>query len=146
MRTNILPWRDYFLNLAHFTAERSKDPSTQVGCVLVRDNRILATGYNGMPLGMHEETSDWERPQKYDRVLHAEANAIGDAARRGVSTNGSTAYTTHFPCLGCAKILIAAGVDMVVSQRMMAAGWDEEHKKAAYLFDRCGVNYEVVDQ
>lgn len=137
-------WDTTFMNLAESLAvDRSKDESTQVGCVLVnRDMDPIAFGYNGFGEGSQETDELWERPQKYDHVIHAEANAIGRAARRGHSTEGSTAYITVFPCLNCAKTLIAAGVKRVVADRTLR-GWDEDHKKAAAEFDRCGVVYQV---
>src|SRR3546814_12912837 len=74
-------------------------PSTQVGAVLVdADNHIIATGYNGFPPGIEETPARWQRPDKYERVIHAEMNAIAHAARAGHSTAGATLYCTHFPC------------------------------------------------
>jgi dCMP deaminase len=138
-------WGDYFLEMAHMVASRSKDPSTQVGCVLVVDNEVIATGYNGMPAGAEETAGVWERPLKYDLVLHSEVNAVGRAARNGVSTRGAIAYLTHFPCLGCAKVLAGAGISRVVAQRLMATGWDEEHQKAARLFEYAGITYQIIE-
>lgn len=141
----VATWDSYFLDLAHHVASRSKDPSTQVGCVLVRRNEVVATGYNGMPAEAEEKPHHWERPIKYDLVLHSEVNAVGRAARNGVSVLGTTAYLTHFPCLGCAKVLAAAGVVRVVAQRLMHSGWDEEHLKARQLFAYAGIAVEVIE-
>lgn len=133
------------MNLAlSLAADRSKDSSTQVGCVIVDENRDpVAFGYNGFGPGSEETEEMWERPEKYDHVIHAETNAVGRAARRGCSTEGCTAYITAFPCLPCAKILIAAGIKKVVALRLIH-GWDDDHRKAAKEFTRCGVGYVII--
>jgi dCMP deaminase len=128
------------MNLAlSIAADRSKDPNTQVGCVIVNaDKDPVAFGYNGFGPGSNETDELWERPTKYDHVIHAETNAVGRAARRGCSTVDCTAYITAFPCLPCAKVLIAAGIKRVVVSRLLH-GWDEDHLKAKMEFERCGV-------
>lgn len=126
-------WAKYFKDLAEKTASRSKDPSTQVGAVLVdTDKNIVATGYNGFPSGITETPERWERPGKYDLVIHAECNAIARAAKRGVKTDGCILFVTHFPCLNCAKTIIAAGIQEVAFGQTVK-GWDEDHKKAYAL-------------
>lgn len=141
------PWDTTFMNLALSIAQdRSKDSSTQVGCVLVDPNKDpVAFGYNGFGPGSEETDELWTRPVKYDHVIHAETNAVGRAARRGCSTEGCTAYLTAFPCLPCAKVLIAAGIVRVVALRLLK-GWDDDHRKSAAEFDRCGVKYEIWNQ
>ena len=137
-------WDETFMNLAlSIAADRSKDPNTQCGCVIVdRNNDPVAFGYNGFGPGSEETDELWERPIKYDHVIHAETNAIGRAARRGCSTEGATAYITHLPCLTCAKVLIAAGIKTVVCGGPIH-GWDEDHDKAKKEFVRCGVRLWV---
>ena len=137
-------WDETFMNLAWSIADdRSKDPRTQCGCVIVdKHNDPVAFGYNGFGPGSKETDELWERPEKYDHVIHAETNAIGRAARRGCSTEGATAYITHLPCLPCAKVLIAAGIKKVVCGGPIH-GWDEDHKKAEKEFARCGVELEL---
>ena len=137
-------WDATFMRLAiSIAASRSKDPSSQVGCVLVDTNRDpVAFGYNGFGEGSPETETLWQRPIKYDHVIHAETNAVGRAAKRGCSTSGCTAYVTAFPCLSCAKVLIAAGIVRVVA-RTVLHGWNEDHRKASREFDRCGVEHEV---
>ncbi len=144
MRKDILTWDETFMELARVIAEcRSKDPSTQVGCVIVNEDMDpVAFGYNGFGPKAIETDKMWERPEKYDHVIHAETNAIGRAARRGCSTVGCTAYITAFPCLPCAKVLIAAGIKRVVAYEVLH-GWDGDSKKAAFEFQRCGIKYEV---
>lgn len=139
-------WDITFMNLALSIAnDRSKDPNTQVGCVLVdSDKNPVAFGYNGFGPGAEETDELWQRPTKYDHVIHAEANAVGRAAKRGVATQGCTAYVTAYPCLSCAKVLIAAGVSWVIALKVLR-GWDEDHLKANKEFIRCGVRVTILE-
>ena len=142
MRT-VKPWEDYFFDLAILAASRSKDPSTQVGCVLVSEDKdIVSTGYNGFAPGVNESEELWERPAKYGRVLHAELNAVSRAARRGVATGGCTAYVTHHPCDQCTKTLIAAGISSIVCGGTLK-GWDESHNLARTLAEEAGVSIRL---
>lgn len=133
-------WDETFMNLAKSIAkDRSKDPNTQVGCVIVDESKDpVAFGYNGFGPGSAENYDLWQRPKKYDHVIHAETNAVGRAAKRGCATGGCTAYVTAFPCLPCAKVLIAAGIKRVVSGPPLR-GWDNDHRKALHEFERNGV-------
>ncbi len=142
----VSPWGVTFMNLAlSIAADRSKDPNTQVGCVIVDENMDpVAFGYNGFGPGSEETEELWQRPAKYDHVIHAETNAIGRAARRGCSTEGATAYITAFPCLPCAKVLIAAGIKEVVALRLIH-GWDDDHRKAKQEFARCGATVTILE-
>lgn len=109
-------WDEYFLDIAFSVAERSTCDRAHVGAVLVRDKRILATGYNGSPAGLPhcDEVGHLMVDGHCVRTLHAEQNAIIQSALHGVSSEGATAYVTHQPCLTCAKMLINAGVERVV--------------------------------
>lgn len=107
-------WDGYFLAIAHAVATRSKDPRTQVGAVLTRDRDVLSHGYNGFLPGVYEIPERWEAPLKYQRVVHAEVNAVARAARNGIRTEGSTLYVTLAPCLNCGKVVAAAGVIEIV--------------------------------
>jgi dCMP deaminase len=105
-------WDEYFMATALLIASRSACGRLHVGCVLVsggvQRNRIVAAGYNGfLPGAPHRSRI---RDDHEQATVHAEQNAISDAARRGVSVDGATAYVSHFPCIGCAKIMAAAGV------------------------------------
>ena len=109
-------WDEYFLDIAFTVAERSTCDRAHVGAVLVRDKRILATGYNGSPMGLPhcDEVGHLIVDGHCVRTLHAEQNAIIQSALHGISSEGATAYVTHQPCLTCAKMLINAGVRRVV--------------------------------
>lgn len=117
-------WDEYFMEAAHLAASRATCITASVGAVLVRDRQILATGYNGPPAKLsHCKEQGFCYPELEQcgkgspfpsRAIHAEVNAIAQAAKHGISTNGSTIYVTHQPCLHCLKLLIAAGVQEVV--------------------------------
>lgn len=108
-------WNQYFAELATLTAARSTCPRASVGCVLVKDNRVVATGYNGSAPGMPHctDVGCFTEGKHCIRTIHAEVNAIAQAARTGVTTEGATAYVTHTPCLSCGKALAAAGISTV---------------------------------
>lgn len=107
-------WDTRFLDVAGRIATWSKDPRTKVGAIAVRDRRILATGYNGLPRGVADTPDRMQPPAKYEHTLHAEANLPAQAAREGVSLAGSTVYVTHHPCAQCAALLINAGIARIV--------------------------------
>ena len=110
-------WDEYFMNIARAVASRSTCSRRSVGALVVRDKRILATGYNGAPAGLrhcdHEGGADM-RDGHCARSTHAEQNAIVQAARHGTTIDGATVYCTAQPCLTCAKLLVNAGVKRVV--------------------------------
>ena len=117
-RIDYIGWDDYFMGASLLAADRSKDPSTQVGaCIVSDDNRILSTGYNGFPQGCSDDDFPWNRDEalgetKYNFVVHAELNAILNAG--GKSLVGSRIFVSLFPCHECAKAIIQAGVKEVV--------------------------------
>ncbi len=108
-------WDEYFMATALLIASRSACGRLHVGCVLVsageHANRIVAAGYNGFLPGTPHRSR--VRDGHEQATVHAEQNAIADAARRGVSVAGATAYVSHFPCIHCAKVLAAAGIRTV---------------------------------
>jgi dCMP deaminase len=109
-------WDDYFIKIALTVAERSTCDRANVGAVLVRERRILTTGFNGSPSGLaHCETDGHLLVDGHCvRTIHAETNAIIQAALHGVSTRDATCYVTHFPCIICTKTLINAGISRIV--------------------------------
>ena len=117
-RIDYIGWDDYFMGVSLLAADRSKDPSTQVGaCIVSDDNRILSTGYNGFPQGCSDDDFPWNRDEslgetKYNFVVHAELNAILNAG--GKSLIGSRIFVSLFPCHECAKAIIQSGVKEVV--------------------------------
>lgn len=101
-------WDEYFRDLVELTATRSSCSKLHVGCILVRDNRIISQGYNGFMSGFPHTPCDRDGHEML--TVHAEQNAIVDCAKRGVSCDGCTAYITHYPCLNCFKLLMSAGI------------------------------------
>ena len=106
-----LTWDEYFSKIVKVTAERSPCERLQVGCLLVKDNRIISQGYNGFLPGCPHESI--VRDNHEQATLHAEQNALMDCAKRGVSCEGCTAYVTHYPCIICARLLLAGGIKKI---------------------------------
>lgn len=111
-----IDWNEYFMLQAMIVSSRSTCDRASVGCVLVRDKRVIATGYNGALSGLDDcDTIDhYLRNGHCVRTMHSEANAIAQCARFGISCNKATAYVTHFPCLNCTKALIQSGITKIV--------------------------------
>jgi len=104
-------WNEYFKEIVLATAKRSPCERLKVGCLLVRDNRIIAQGYNGFLPGCPHDSI--VRDNHEQATVHAEQNAICDCAKRGVSCDDSTAYITHYPCLICSRLLFASGISKI---------------------------------
>jgi len=118
MIRNEMSWDELFILQAALIAQKSKDPSTKVGCIIVNDdNVILSTGFNGFPRGIEEDWKDrWTRPEKYFWVEHAERNAIYNAARNGIKLYGARAYLNWEPkpCADCTRALIQVGIKEII--------------------------------
>jgi dCMP deaminase len=141
-------WHVRFIKLAHEVAEWSKDPSTKVGCVLVKNKRVISTGYNGFPKNISDSFDRlMDREQKYEMTVHAEINAITTAALHGVSTEGATAYITFNPCSRCSAVLINAGIDSVYvsTANDIPTRWLENFILASKMLAEAGVEYKTID-
>ena len=116
-RQDYISWDEYFMGLAHLSAMRSKDPSTQVGAVIVdQEHKVVGIGYNGLPIGCSDDEFPWDREggmleTKYAFVVHAELNAILNSTR---DLHGCTLYVSLFPCNECAKAIIQSGIRKIV--------------------------------
>lgn len=120
-------WNDYFMILCYLISKRSSCERLHVGCVLVKDRRIIATGYNGhLPGTVHDSVIINGHEQM---TIHAETNAIADAAKRGISVADSTAYVTHIPCINCVKILLASGIIHII--------YGEDYKNDPLVINLC---------
>ena len=106
-----LTWHEYFANIALLASTRSTCSRLHVGCVIVRDNRILAMGYNGYFSGTPHIPMITDGHEQ--GTIHAEQNAVSHAAKIGTSLQGSVAYITHFPCSSCFKTLVSAGISNI---------------------------------
>ncbi len=145
-RENYLSWDEYFMGVALLSAQRSKDPGTQVGaCIVGQDNKILSMGYNGMPIGCPDDEMPWDREgdpldTKYLFVCHAELNAILNHGRAGLE--GARVYTTLFPCNECAKAIIQSGIREVIYLQDKYAESDSVIASKR-MFDMTGVTYRA---
>lgn len=141
-------WDNYFLEIAETVAKRSTCLRRRVGAVIVKDERILATGYNGAPRGLpHCEEVGCLREKmgvpsgerhELCRGIHAEQNAVIQAALYGVSTQGGIVYTTTHPCAVCAKILVNAGIKKVVTRA------DYPDPLAKEILDLAGIPVVII--
>jgi len=108
-------WDEFFMRHVYLVASKSKDPSTKIGAVIVKDNNIISSGYNGFARGVSDDPIRYnDREMKYLLVCHGEFNAVVSAARHGISTLGSTIYTQGIPCNECAKSVIQSGIKTVI--------------------------------
>jgi dCMP deaminase len=132
MPHNRPPWDDYFMDITFQVSRRSTCDRAHVGSTIVKDKRILTTGYNGAPAGLPhcDEIGHLMIAGHCVRTLHAEQNAIIQAALHGVSVAGGTLYVTHQPCLTCAKMIINAGI-----RRVVYAGHYPDENAVAFLRD-----------
>ncbi|MBD3258973.1 cytidine deaminase [candidate division GN15 bacterium] len=148
-RTSYISWEEYFMAVAQLSAQRSKDPNTQVGaCIVNRNKRIIGIGYNGFPAGCSDDELPWSRDglfldTKYPYVCHAEMNAITNATNRP-DLNGATLYVSLFPCNECAKLIVQVGITEVVFLQ------DKYHDEEVFIasrriFDMAGVKYRALE-
>jgi len=110
--TDRITWDEYFMALAVLTSARSSCNRLHVGCVLVKDKRVLATGYNGFLANAPHISR--VRNNHEQNTCHSEINAVTDCAKRGVSCKDSTAYITYYPCISCLKCLVSAGITKII--------------------------------
>lgn len=138
-------WTEYFRQIAHTVKLKSKDKHTQIGAVIVGSNsEIRSTGYNSFPRGIEDFHDERQlRPEKYYFMTHAEQNAVINAARIGVSTNGCKMYMTcSIPCADCAKAIINAGIVEIFCEPIdeeMETRWGEHTKRSLIMFKEAGV-------
>jgi dCMP deaminase len=143
-------WHQYFLTITHQVAERSTCTRAKVGAVIVRDKNILATGYNGSPAGLPHctelgcliytsRTPTGEIEENCFRTIHAEINAIAQAAKNGASIRDADIYITHTPCIHCLKVLINTGIRRIFYER------DYKTHTLSDLLRYSGVHLERVE-
>ena len=145
-RKDYINWDEAFMTMAKVAAMRSKDPSTQVGAVIVdKDNHILSVGYNGAPNGYEDSDFPWARDgeeleTKYPYVCHAEMNAISNFNGNKTALKGAKIYVSLFPCNECTKLLIQNGIKDIIYE-------SDKHKDSnsviasKMMLDKCGVLY-----
>lgn len=144
-------WDEYFMKIVELVGSRSTCDRGRPGCIIVKDHRILATGYAGSPVGMphcdeagHEMQKaigdDGTVSEHCVRTLHAEVNAVCQAAKNGISIDGATLYIKFTPCYTCAKMLINVGIKRIVAQVKYHAG-----DKSIKLFKNAKVKFELLE-
>jgi dCMP deaminase len=147
-----MDWNEYFMRLVYLTASKSKDPRTKIGAVLVKDNRIISTGFNGFPYNVDDNEERYNhRDTKLKFIVHGEDNAILQCALLGHSTKDSTLYTQGIPCNECAKSVIQAGVKKVVYHTQWplltnSISWVEACKISSIMLEEAGVKVEDFNQ
>ena len=149
--TDRISWDEYFYGLVNLIAQRSVCLRRKVGCLVARNNQILCTGYNGPPAGHPhpEEIGGCERDiegiKSGERLelcvcLHAEQNALLQAARHGTTVEGATIYVTVFPCPICARMIANSGI-----KHVRVFGTYPGEDRSRLMFDRCGIDYAYLD-
>jgi len=146
-RSNYISWDEYFMGVALLSAQRSKDPNTQVGACIVNDkNKIVGAGYNGLPIGCSDDEFSWSKEgdfmdTKYPFVCHAELNAILNNI--GMDLRGCTIYTALFPCNECTKAIIQSGISTVVYLSDKYEQTDAA-RASKLMLDKAGIAYRKV--
>ena len=146
-RSNYISWDEYFMGVALLSAQRSKDPNTQVGACIVNDkNKIVGAGYNGLPIGCSDDEFSWSKEgefldTKYPFVCHAELNAILNNI--GMDLKGCTIYTALFPCNECTKAIIQSGISTVV---YLSDKYEQSDSARAskMMLEKAGIAYRKV--
>ena len=140
-------WDVRWLEMAGIVSTWSKDPSTQIGAIAVKDKRLVSTGYNGFPRGIQDYDDRWNnREEKYKYVVHAEMNCIYNANYHNQSLKGSTMYIVGLPvCHECAKGIIQAGVVRVVAEFKDAPlKWARSTEITEKMFKEAGIIYDQI--
>jgi dCMP deaminase len=150
-------WHEYFFKMVDLAAQKSKDPTTPVGAIVVGpDKEIRATGFNGFPRGVHDLPERYEdRNQKLFYIEHAERNAVYNAARVGVSLKGCSIYLRFWPCVECAKAIIQAGITTVFVSKdtyedqskkweRPNAEWNKSMQIGKQMMIEAGISLEIV--
>ena len=140
-----LSWEEYFMTLALVASMKSKDPSTQVGAVIVdnKSKKVISSGYNGFPRYLDDSQIPQTRPEKYLYVVHAELNAILHAERE---LHDCTLYATVFPCSECMKAVIQSGIKTIVYFNDLSGdNWDEPKKAAMKMAELAGIKMKKFE-
>ena len=151
MAENRPSWDEYFLNMVDVVGTRSTCDRGKIGCVIVRDRRILATGYAGSPSGTDQcdthghqmktvTHADKSQSEHCVRTIHSELSGLLQCARFGIATEGATVYVTMTPCINCAKALINAGIVKVIARKGYQTSSDTFD-----LFKQAGIEYTQIE-
>lgn len=137
-----MKWQEYFISIAKSVANKSKDPTTKVGAIIVdKSNRIVSTGFNGMIVGFPETTEIWHnREEKLKYVCHAEFNAVLYAKQ---DLADCAVYVTLAPCLDCTKMLAAAGIKTIYY--IKARDFGSNQKAINEIIEHCGITKQQIN-
>jgi len=144
-------WDEYYMRHVYLAASKSKDPRTKIGAVLVRDNRLISSGFNGFPYKVNDSIDRYnDRELKYAVVVHAEANAVLQCALLGQSSKDSILYTQGVPCSECCKSIIQGGVKKIVVHQQWpnqchVEKWIKSFKISEMMLKEAEVVIEIFD-
>ena len=143
-------WDLRFMRIADLeVAQWSKDRSSKVGAIIVKDKEIVTSGYNGFPRGCNDDVeARHERPEKYKWTIHAEKNAVINAARQGKSTLGCDMYVNWYPCDQCAGLIVNSGIKRIFCDKepdWNDLKWGEDFKRAKIILEEGGVEMIYMD-
>jgi len=140
-------WHNRYIGLAKYVAGWSEDPRKKVGAVIVKDNRVLSIGYNGLPAGVEALPERLEKPLKLEYIVHGEMNAILTAAKMGHGLEGSTIYCTFFPCPDCTKSIIQSGIKQIVTfMPDEKSSWYGCSKISSIMMDEANINLIIATE
>jgi dCMP deaminase len=130
-------WDTYFLTMCFLISQRSIDPHTKHGCVIVdKEHSVLSTGYNGPPRGVDDANIPLTRPEKYPYLVHSEENAILNAARNGISLKDATVYVTGYPCEKCFRMIASTGANKIIVGGLNSACVNDETMKIINVLNK----------
>jgi dCMP deaminase len=144
-------WQEFYMRHVYLAASKSKDPTTRIGAILEKNNRLIASGFNGFPYGVRDTEDRYkDRTLKHQLVVHAEANAVLQGALMGHSTQDSTLYTQGIPCSECMKSIIQAGIVKIVVHKQWpnlthSPKWVESFKVAEMMMTEAGITLDYFD-
>lgn len=148
-----IKWHKRFLDLCAAVSGWSKDRSTQTGCVIIKNRKIISTGYNGFTPGIDDDNDNYhQRPQKYLYTEHCDRNAIYAAAREGIKLAGSTMYLTGPPCADCSRGIVMSGIVKVIwpfdntfeKPGEVFERWKDNNKASFEILEKGGVKIERI--
>ena len=153
-------WDEWFIKMMYLVAEKSKDPKTKIGALLVRNKRLISVGYNGLPVGCDDTVEERNiRPEKYSWYEHGERTSVYATAKFGIDTDGTIMYTNGTPCTDCARAVIQAGVvkvivhkpyedlsSMAARQKSDQSQWKGHNDKSQAMFREAGVELVIFDK
>jgi dCMP deaminase len=151
---HIPTWDELFMRDAYNWASKSKDTSTKIGAVIVKDNIPLMHGYNGIPRKVRDDIPERnERPEKYYYYEHAERNAFFNCARKGIATEGATMYCIASPCAECARGIINSGITKLIIHKQwddvgilkFYSRWKESFDRSLIMFNEAEVEVKILD-